>query len=246
MKTRKNKYLYSGLLLFIVLMVFSISAKADDTSYSLTLKCFVWVNNTERAIAGDEFAVIKVADCFVDQEGGYSTLDYKTVERFEKYDCIWNDMTSSELRIKAKEIAADVTRNDYEDTQKTDSNGTAVFSLKDKGFYLVVRSDIIDENITFEPFLISVPQIIDQELDCDVVSFPKFEYDTDTNLMDGSDTDTVTDTDTNTDTAGDTTVEHLPQTGQINLPIVFLLCLGIPMIIIGIIMVVDEKKNEEE
>ena len=248
MNKEKVKIFISGLLLITVLMACCVSAAADENVCSLTLNCLVNVDNIDKPVADDNFAVIKIADCSINQSGNNTILDYKTVHRFELFDRRWADVPSSELRMLSKEIAKDVTLDDYSYIKKTDSNGTVSFPLNEPGFYLVIRLHAVDDKISFEPFLISVPQIINNEINFDVVSYPKFEYiinDTDDPERINSDSIRISDTDTDASDGGKN-IERLPQTGQMNLPIVVLLCLGIPMIFIGIILITGEKENEEK
>ena len=68
-----------------------------------------------------------------------------------------------------------VTEKDFVCRQKTDADGFAKLGVADTGFYLVICSATADDDIRFSPFLISLPQMINDEMICHVVSSPKFE-----------------------------------------------------------------------
>ncbi len=238
-------YLMTGLLLIYVFSMSFIIGSADSTDYSLILNCNVITDNTETAIVGDEFAVVKVAYCTINDNPDSPIVDYQTVERFEEYDCSWAELTSSGMRMKANEIAQNVTYRDYIGTEKTDINGTSAFKLEAPGLYLVVRSEASDETITFEPLLISVPQIINGTINNNVISAPKFEI-TKSESDDLPTVDTDSEPLTNSDAIKTTTnIDYLPQTGQMNLLVVFFFVVGIIIMILGLFIMRQEKNNEK-
>lgn len=229
MKNKKVFYLILGLLISLLALCGSFSVSAQEESSSLTLHSLININNTEKAIVGDEFAIIKIADCTVSEEDHNKILNYQTLKRFKSFDCNWADLSSSEVKKKTENLVKNVNKQDYLDIQKTDKNGTAQFILNNTGLYLVIRIKATDSNIAFEPFLVSVPQIIDGKISYHVVSYPKFE-DSPSNLV-------VT---TPINNSG-----RLPQTGQINLPIVIFAGAGITMTILGLHLMNSGKKNEK-
>ena len=229
MKNKKVFYLILGLLISLLALCGSFSVSAQEESSSLTLHSLININNTEKAIVGDEFAIIKIADCTVSEEDHNKILNYQTLKRFKSFDCNWADLSSSEVKKKTENLVKNVNKQDYLDIQKTDKNGTAQFILNNTGLYLVIRIKATDSNIAFEPFLVSVPQIIDGKISYQIISSPKFE------MPQPNPVTPIT-----LDNGG-----HLPQTGQMNLPVIIFASLGMLMIIAGLCLIMREKKYEK-
>lgn len=237
----KNKRIFAalGLLMLMLPMLLSVNAFALDTKCSLTVNCVIKENDTDRKLVGETFAIVKIADCKITKTENNQILNYKIKDRFSSFDCAWGELTSSQLRDKAKEIASDVKSRDYVDIKTTDKNGQARFELKDTGLYLVIRTKSVNTDVIFDPCIISVPQSIDGELSYDVTSTPKL----------GSDDighHGSKDQDTGEDIVSKDNGTHLPQTGQLILPILILAAGGIPMIIAGICLLRSGKKNEKD
>ena len=227
MKKRIISFLLSGLLILLTASSLSLFAFADDAVYRLTLNCSVKENGTDRAVAGDEFAVVKIADCVVTDTETTAILSYATDERFADFDCDWAELSSAEMRKKADELCAAVSEGDRADIQTTDSKGKASFELSEPGLYLVVRTKAGDTGITYQPFLISVPQKADGELIYEVSASPKFgnEHITPVAPRDGG--------------------SRLPQTGQMFWPIIIFAIPGAALTAAGIYLVRGGKKHEE-
>lgn len=226
MKKRMIVFLLSGLLILLSAASLSCLA-AEEEAPSLTLHCTVGDNGSERPIAGDTFAAVKVADCTVLQAQPTPILTYAAVGRFAAYDCDWTHLSASEMRDKAEALSAVVGAEDCVDTQTTDAEGTARFTLADAGMYLIVRTKASDTDITFEPLLISVPQPDQEGLLYAVTASPKFgdKHITPVTPHDG---------------------DSLPQTGQIFWPIVLFAAAGVPMIAAGVLLIRSGKKHEED
>lgn len=227
MKKRIVMFLLSGLLLLLTASSLCLSTAADDAVGSLTLDCTVAEGQTRTAVAGDTFALVKVADGMVNEFDNTYDLSYSVTERFADYDCNWNALSASQLHEKAKAIAGNVNAQDYVDIKTTDSRGKAVFELAEAGLYLVVRTATQNADITFDAYLISVPQYSNGEINYDVVSSPKFGV--------GHIKEEIT-----PDNGG-----RLPQTGQLHLPVIILAAAGVGMITVGIRLMRSGKKHEE-
>lgn len=228
----KNKRIFAaalGLLMLMFSMVLSVNAFALDVKCSLTVNCVIKENETDRKLVGETFAIAKIADCIITKTENNQILSYKIKVRFSSFDCAWGELTSSQLRDKAKEIASDVNPQDYVDIKTTDKNGQACFDLKDTGLYLVIRTKTSNADVSFEPCLVSVPQTLDnKKLTNNVVVTPKLSLNSTAEITEPPENNV-----------------HLPQTGQMNLPIVIFASAGIPLIIAGAYLLISVKKNEK-
>ncbi len=239
MKNKIKTLMLSGLLL-LILVSFMAPVSAKNTSCTLTLNCSVKENNKDRAVSGDTFAIVKIADVSLTKSENDYNLSYKTLQRFKDFDCPWTKLSSSDMRVKSNKLAENVTKRDYVDIKTTDKNGRARFNLKENGLYLVIRIKTENAKVTYEPSLISLPQIIDGKLKYNVVSTPKLRSKNNDNygyqgdLNDGNSASQDNDNGT-----------RLPQTGQLILPVVLLFIIGIPMIIIGVWLLKSGKKKDE-
>ena len=64
---------------------------------------------------------------------------------------------------------------DYICCGTTDQNGSVTLDMNGTGLYLVICTMKTDAVVSFSPFLISLPQIINGEVIYHVISSPKFE-----------------------------------------------------------------------
>ena len=175
MKNRIISVLLAGLNSLSLVLFTGASAYAEERECSLTLHCVLNDDQGEKPLSGREFAVVRIADVSVEQEDGEGVQVYRMSEGFEEYDCDWNEISFSEMNRRARAIASKVREGDYVCREMTDENGTVIMKLKETGFYLVLCTDPEVEEVSFSPFLISLPQIINGELIYDVISSPKLE-----------------------------------------------------------------------
>lgn len=239
MKNKILSFSALGLLLLTLIMNSVFPVFAGKTEYSLTLNCMVKENEENKALAGDTFAIVKLADCAVTEKDNNHILKYSTVKRFSDYDCEWEKLSASQLRDKAAEIALMINSKDYVDIKTTDKQGHACFNLKETGLYLVVRTKTANSDVLFDAYIISVPQIINGQIIYNVTSAPKLVKTKSEN--NSSDKNNYIG---NKELTGNGT--RLPQTGQIILPMLLLAGFGFLMIIIGLYLLKSGKKNEED
>ena len=217
MKNKISVVLISGLICIVCFMYTGVNASAKETDCSLTLNCFLNTDDGEKPIVGSEFAVIKVADISITESNTKQIIEYQITKRFKEFDCNWNELSFSELHKKAKDISSQVKDSDIVCRQKTDENGSVKLSIQQTGFYLIICTGNVREDVSFSPFLISLPQIINGDLIYHVISFPKFEgqYSEPEQMPDS-------------EYSGD-----IPQTGQVDISFFLLTAAGLLMIVIG-------------
>ncbi|OZG65196.1 surface-anchored protein [Bifidobacterium hapali] len=149
----------------------AFAADADQPIGSLTIDA-VWDRDADdkRALAGDSYAIVRVASATLDPDGKPSA--FHTLPDFARFIDDWDGLTSSALNAAAKRmdaLAAD--RGLYVERGVTDARGRVQFADLAAGVYLVSRVAVADANTryTCDPFLVSVP---DTE---DAVSFGTFD-----------------------------------------------------------------------
>ena len=246
--------------------ILSFSAYGENESCSLTLICKADSNGQTTAITNDEFAIVKVADVITDSLENLYNIHYVTLEKYKNDIPDWEDIFSSQMRDTAKRLSQKVQSEDYLAIKTTDSNGHAVFSSLPQGVYLVIRTKTSDTAYIFEPFLVAVPEPMEETVIENVVSIPKFERQK-TNIPTQPPTTPITPTVPDTPTTPTTptvpdnpitppTVTtvitsnngdgYLPQTGQMILPIYLLFALGVIFVTAGISLYAAGKNDEEE
>lgn len=148
-----------------------VAVEADQPIGFLTIDA-VWNRDTDdkRALAGDSYAIVRVASATLDPDGKPSA--FHTLTDFARFIDDWDGLTSSALNAAAKRmdaLAADCGL--YAERGVTDARGRVQFADLAAGVYLVSRVAVADANAryTCDPFLVSVP---DTE---DAVSFGTFD-----------------------------------------------------------------------
>lgn len=111
-------------------------------------------------------------------------------------------------------------RKDFAATQQTDANGTVIFRDLTPGLYLVIRTKPAPENTAYtsDPFLVSIPTVVNGTAAYQVVAEPKFSWDAKPSkpAVPSLKPD-----------------PSLPQTGQLNWPIPILIAMGLSLILLG-------------
>ena len=109
---------------------------------------------------------------------------------------------------------------DFSATQQTDANGTVIFRDLTPGLYLVIRTKPASENTAYtsDPFLVSIPTVVNGTSAYQVVAEPKFSWDS--NPSKPAVPSLKPDS-------------SLPQTGQLNWPIPILIAMGLSLILLG-------------
>ena len=181
MKPRGYRYRVGFLPVFLLILclsaVFCLPTVAAALQGSLELRCSIERENNTVLLAGDEYALYMVATL----EETQGELQYQTLPAYSFADCDWAQCSASQLREKALQLAPVAQkRADYAAIQKTDTNGVAVFRDVTPGLYLVLRTKPAPENTVYtsDPFLVSIPTVVNDTAAYQVVAEPKYGWDT--------------------------------------------------------------------
>ena len=181
MKPRGYRYRVGFLPVFLLILclsaVFCLPTVAAALQGSLELRCSIERENNTVLLAGDEYALCMVATL----EETQGELQYQILPAYSFADCDWAQCNASQLREKALQLAPVAQkRADYAAIQKTDTNGVAVFRDVTPGLYLVLRTKPAPENTVYtsDPFLVSIPTVVNDTAAYQVVAEPKYGWDT--------------------------------------------------------------------
>lgn len=141
-----------------------------DCSLELTCKY------DRKAVAGVELTVYKVANAVTFNsalDGSGTNYIYYYGDNSDRiYD--FDDMTAIKCNEYAKKL--DVKKLEKVATATSDKNGAVKFNFKEQGMYVVVQTgakDAAKDYSQYDPFLISLPTIIDNEIILDIKAAPK-------------------------------------------------------------------------
>ena len=163
----------------IMLLCFAWRSPAyASVSGSIELSCGAEHAGEHVALAGDGYALTKVASAEVD--GASASVAYATEEAFSSVDRNWAALDGAGLRAAAHEVFAHAEKHGVKPqaTAHADAAGKAVFSSLEPGLYLISRFEVVPANAEFscDPALVSVPATIDGVLTYAVEVTPKFEH----------------------------------------------------------------------
>lgn len=202
------------MLLILCLPVFATGAMG-----TLNLRCSTKIDGERYYFSGDEFSILKIADANIVTENGHTSISYTTLPQYSKFDCDWGKLTAEESRKQAKALEKLGNSTDgYDAAVVIDASGNASFAGLEEALYLVVRTKAATQHQSYfsEPFLVSVPLLLNGEPQYTVTASPKYGWSPP--APDGPSTPDV---------------PKLPQTGQLNWPIPILLVVGGLLILIG-------------
>lgn len=172
----------AALLLACVLACSALawSAPAHAASYgSIGLTCTVDRGGSKVPLAGDGYALTKVASATVDPAS--ASVAYATEDAFKGVDRDWAVLDAAGLRAMGREVAAYAEKQGIDPlrTARSDASGHVTFGSLETGLYLIVRYDLAPANKGFacDPVLVSVPTKVGGTLDFTVEATPKFEED---------------------------------------------------------------------
>ena len=126
-------------------------------------------------LAGDGYSLVRIADADLDAAGQVDGWHMR--DGFSRFERDWSSLTPSQLNEAAADIDAYVTAHHaYDLTATTDTTGRLVFDNLTAGIYLISRTSVAQANrhYTCDPFLVSVPQLVDGTPTMDVTAEPKF------------------------------------------------------------------------
>ena len=221
MKPKRYRYRVGFASVFLLILcvstMFCLPTAAAALQGSLELRCSIERENHTVLLAGDEYALCMVATL----EESQGELQYQTLPAYSFADCDWTQCSASQLREKALQLAPNAQkRKDFAATQQTDANGTVIFRDLTPGLYLVIRTKPASENTAYtsDPFLVSIPTVVNGTSAYQVVAEPKFSWDSKPSkpAVPSLKPDS-----------------SLPQTGQLNWPIPILIAMGLSLILLG-------------
>lgn len=180
MKFTKSLRIIGALLFAALFAVFAaaVPARAAEPVGSLTLRCTVKKGGKTIPLAGDTYALVRIADARVTGGG----IVYTVRPEYKAFDCDWASLPTSQLRTKARALWEEARKHPGDwTTGVTDREGTARFEGLAPGLYLVDRTAAAAQNSRYvsEPFLVGVPEVVEGSVLYDVVSTPKFGWETD-------------------------------------------------------------------
>ncbi|MBQ7920166.1 MAG: sortase [Lachnospiraceae bacterium] len=169
-----------GMLLFAVCLggYFTLPVSAAEEidiaqNGTGTLTVLFETSDEEMGIQDAEFTIYRVEELV--EVNGVQQLEWNP--EFEDCGISLENLTASQMNQAAIDL------NDYVEgsriigvAQSTDESGSAAFTHLTFGTYLVALSDIPEDYLTIDPFLISVPmKDVDGKILYDVVTMPKTE-----------------------------------------------------------------------
>ena len=221
MKPKRYRYGVGFVSVFLLILcvstMFCLPTAAAAPQGSLELRCSIERDNNTVFLARDEYALCMVATL----EESRGELQYQTLPAYSFADCDWAQCSASQLREKALQLAPKAQKcEDFAATQQTDANGTVIFRDLTPGLYLVIRTKPAPENTAYtsDPFLVSIPTVVNGTAAYQVVAEPKFSWDAKPSkpAVPSLKPD-----------------PSLPQTGQLNWPIPVLIAMGLSLILLG-------------
>lgn len=130
-------------------------------------------------LAGDTYAIARIADATVHYDGTMARLTYTTCSPFLEFDASWEYLTASQLHDAAQQLTQFVSQNNlYDRRVVSDAEGVASFPSVSDGLYLVVRESVAPANqdYTCDAVLVSVPIIEEGKAVYEVSIAPKFSW----------------------------------------------------------------------
>ena len=217
MKPKRYRYRVGFVSVFLLILcvstMFCLPTAAAALQGSLELRCSIERENNTVFLARDEYSLCMVATL----EESRGELQYQTLPAYSFADCDWTQCSASQLRENALQLAPKAQkRKDFAATQQTEANGTVIFRDLTPGLYLVIRTKPAPENTAYtsDPFLVSIPTVVNGTAAYQVVAEPKFSWDAKPSKPLKPD-------------------PSLPQTGQLNWPIPILIAMGLSLILLG-------------
>lgn len=170
MKKNHINYIVTFALLFIVGItnVFA-SPNIIDFSKKGSIDVLVADTSNDTGIAGVEVTIYKVGDAKVEN----SNLMYSNIDELKS--CNTDFSTIDDRTMTKKTISCVQSNATTKRTAVTNNAGEVNFTDLDLGFYLVTQTNKVEGYAELEPFLVMLPQDINNEWKYDVVASPKVD-----------------------------------------------------------------------
>lgn len=194
-----------------------------DGSVSVTMHC------GSATVSGGTLKLYRVGEV-AENNGDYS---FALTGDFMGFNGSLTDLQSADL---AEDLAAYAADHSLQgETATVGSDGKALFDELELGLYLLVQETAADGYYKAEPFLVSVPYFESGSYLYDVDASPKVELEQEPAGDEPKD-DTPAKTPSKTPT-------KLPQTGQLNWPVPVLVLAGLTLMIMGLVIRRNGKRD---
>lgn len=155
-------------ILLIILLLFSYN-KLDAIELDFSMKGSIDITLTEKKdntnIDGAELTIYKIADAKEEN----NNLVYKYVSDITACSIKEEDLNTDNIN----DFISECFNNDITGISDTTINGLANFNNLDLGLYLVKQTNKVEGYSTISPYLVMIPEIIDNEFIYEVSSKPK-------------------------------------------------------------------------
>lgn len=243
----KKIKLYIAMMIVICMLLPYIGAYAApfDVTHLGSISMTLRTSGKKVPVPGAEFHLYRVTDCVM--SGG--AIEHIIVSEFAGAEIDLLKIDTKEMADKAAKYA--VEKSCSHETAVTDSEGRFTKSDLVLGVYLVVQANEVKGFTKAAPFFITVGIIEDGEPVYDMDATPKVVVNSIQDPPGGGHSPTPTPTSTPTPVSPSEipspTVpasETLAQTGQTQWPVPFLACVGLGLVMSG--LMIKTKKDEEE
>lgn len=228
----KNKQSITAFLI-AVLMIISFTNKTAfaDELPDLSIKGTITISMKKdgESVPGGEFEIYHIADISITNQKS----KYVFTKDFKKCGLSLDNIKSDEF---SADLESYINSNKIKGIKKSiDENGVVEFNKLAVGLYFIIQNEAAEGYSKASSFTVSLPVLEDGKYNYIVNANPKFslinsEYSTKT-------------TTTTTKKKDDL---RLPKTGQLNLPIPVLTASGICMLVLGLIIRHNGRKEENE
>lgn len=161
---KKIKYLLIGLLIMIPGMVKADTGIVDFEGRG-TIELLLKESTDGTMVPGAEISIVKIAKA-IDKN---NNLAFEYVDEIS--DC---SLLVDEIKDVSSELLECIDKSNLKyDKKITDNNGMVKFNNLELGLYLIKQTNKLEGYSSFLPFLIMIPEFIDDEWNYDIEATPK-------------------------------------------------------------------------
>lgn len=161
---KKIKYLLIGLLIMIPGMVKADTGIVDFEGRG-TIELLLKESTNGTMVPGAEISIVKIAKA-IDKN---NNLAFEYVDEIS--DC---SLLVDEIKDVSSELLECIDKSNLKyDKKITDNNGMVKFNNLELGLYLIKQTNKLEGYSSFLPFLIMIPEFIDDEWNYDIEATPK-------------------------------------------------------------------------
>lgn len=161
---KKIKYLLIGLLIMIPGMIKADTGIVDFEGRG-TIELLLKESTDGTMVPGAEISIVKIAKA-IDKN---NNLAFEYVDEIS--DC---SLLVDEIKDVSSELLECIDKSDLKyDKKITDNNGMVKFNNLELGLYLIKQTNKLEGYSSFLPFLIMIPEFIDDEWNYDIEATPK-------------------------------------------------------------------------